>query len=126
RGRRLAVGAGYAHHLELTRGLAVEARGDRSHRGAHVVDHDLRHAEAQRPLADERGRAAGDGVEREVMPVRTEPGHAEEERALLNVVARKRERGDLDARSPTACELAEIHLRAGYRGRRKGLLRRNA
>ena len=53
-GGGLAVGAGDAHQLELGRGVAVEAGGGRAHGGAHVVDHELRHPEPERALADER------------------------------------------------------------------------
>ena len=37
-------------------------------------DHDLGHAQVQRPLADQRRRAPLDGVRGEVVPVGLEPG----------------------------------------------------
>ena len=48
---------------------------------ADVVDQHLGHAEAERPLDDERGGAARHRVGGEVVPVAGEAGHAEEQRA---------------------------------------------
>ena len=79
--RRLAVRAGDADRAQRRGRVAVQARGGGRHRGAHVVDDDLRHAEAERVVDDERGRAARDGVGGEVVAVAGEAAHAEEDRA---------------------------------------------
>ena len=57
RRRRLAVRAGHAHHDQVARGIAVEARGHGGHRRPHVGHDHLRHPEPQRPLADQRNGA---------------------------------------------------------------------
>ena len=80
RRRRLAAGAGDADHRQLGRRVAVEARRGARHRGAHVVDSNLRHAQAERPLNDQRGGAARHRIRCEVVAVAGEPGHAEEQR----------------------------------------------
>ena len=85
RGRGLAVGARDADHRQLCRGIVVEARRDRCHRRARVGDDHLGDAEPQGPLDDQRGGAPPHRVAAEVVAVRLEAGHAEEQRAGLDV-----------------------------------------
>ena len=84
-------------------------RGD-GHRGAHVVDDHLGHAEAERALDDERGGAARHRVGGEVVPVAGEAGHAEEQRSRDDraVVVGQ---GDDIHRGPVAEQVAQRHAR---------------
>ena len=101
------------------RRVAVEARGGAGHRGAHVVDEHLGHAEAERALDDERGRAARHGVGGEVVPVAGEAGDAEEQRAGPHrpVVVGQ---GDDVHVGPVAEQVAQRHARATLVGRGDG------
>ncbi len=109
--RRLAVGPGDPDDAQRRRRIAVEARRRRPHRRARVLDHDLRHAEPERPLADQRHRAALHGVGGVVVAVGLEAAHAEEERPGRDARARIRKPRDLDLRGPVAHQLSEGHGR---------------
>ena len=63
---------------------------------AHVVDEDLRDAQPERPLHDQRDGAARDRLGREVVPVAGEARDAEEERARRHGAGVVGERGHLD------------------------------
>ena len=116
RRRRLAVGAGDARHAQRRGRVAVEAGGRDGHRGAHVVDHDLGHAEPQRPLHDERRRAARDRVRREVVAVTGEAGDAEEQGPLSDEpVVEGQARDDHFGAVPE--QLAERHATGSLRAR---------
>ena len=91
----------------------MEARGGDRHRGAHVGDLNLRHAEAERPRDHERRRAARDGVGRELVAVAREAGHAEEQRSGLHRTVVVGEAADLDRR-PFAEQISDGHPRAVY------------
>ena len=75
---------------------AEERVGGEPHRLAGVRDEELRHLELERALDDERDRAARDGVRREVVAVRAEAGHADEERPRRHAARVVREIGDVD------------------------------
>ena len=92
------------------RRLAVEASGRLRHRGAHVLDLDLRHAEPERPADHERRRATLDRVRREVVAVAGEAGDAEEQRPGLDLAVVVGEARDLDVRA-VAEQLAQRHRR---------------
>ena len=62
------------------RRVAEEARRDRPHRGARGGDEHLGHAEAERTLDDQRGRARPHGRGGEVVTVAAQAGDAEEQR----------------------------------------------
>ena len=80
-GGRLAARPGHPGDLEL-RGRVAEERDRRpGHRGARVRDHELRDVEVEAPLDHERDGAVLDRLRREVVPVRTRSGDAEEDRA---------------------------------------------
>ena len=98
---RLAVGAGDPDDRQPRRRIAVEARRGERHRGADVLDHDLRHAEPERPRDDERRRAARDGVGREVVAVAGEPRDAEEQRAGPHRAVVVRQAGDVHVAGPS-------------------------
>ena len=105
----LAVGAGDARHLQLGGGVAEEGGGHRAHRGPDVVDHHLGHAQAERALAHQRGRAALHGVGGEIVAVDLEAGHTEEERPLGDALARVRQPRDLDLGSPITHQVSQGH-----------------
>ena len=84
-----------------SRRVAVERRGGRRHRRADARHRDLRDAQVQRALDDQRHRAAGDRVGGEVVAVAGEPGHAEEQRPGLDGAVVVREAGDLDVAAPS-------------------------
>jgi hypothetical protein len=81
RGGGLAVGAGHAGDLQRRGRVGVERRGGGRHRLAHRWHEDLRHAEAQPALDDERDRAAPDRVGSVVMAVAREPRDTEKQGA---------------------------------------------
>ena len=122
RGCGLAVGARDADGLELRGRVAVEASRGRSHRRADAVHVDLRNAEVQRALDDERGRAASDRLGGEVVAVAREPGDAEEQRPGRDRPVVVGEAGDLEfgcvGRSAGKHALAE-HRLGGYLRRRR-------
>ena len=95
------------------RGVPVEAGGGGRHRGAHVLDLDLRHAGVDRPRDDQRRGAARHRVGREVVPVAREPGHAEEQGAGLHRAVVVGQAADLDRR-PIAEQVSDGHPRAVY------------
>jgi len=128
RRRRLPVRAGDPGHLELLRRLAEEGIGGDRHRGAGVVDDELRDSvlvlrQLDRVLHDERDRPVLDRLGREVVPVGPLARHAEERRTrrhrpsvvgelahldwLLPENRLRRERGD---------QALELHGRRVYRG----------
>ena len=111
---RLAARPGDPDHGERGRRVAVEGRRGAPHRGAHVGDQQLRHAQPQRPGDDERRGPAVDRVLGEVVPVAREAGHAEEERARHDRPVVVGEGGDLDVR-PVAEQLAQRHQTASAR-----------
>ena len=94
-GRRLAVGAGDADHLQPRRRVALEARRQRRHRRPRVGDHDLRRADRQLALDHQRRRPRLDHVDGEVVAVDARAGDAEEERAGPRLAAVEGEVGDL-------------------------------
>jgi hypothetical protein len=106
---RLAVGAGDADSGQARGRIAGQRGRGRRHRGAHVVDEDLGHVLAQRPLHDECHRAARDRVVGEVVAVAGEAGHAEEQRAGRDEPVVEGERGHLDRRCVAADDLSEQH-----------------
>ena len=79
RGRRLAVRPGDPDDLQVLRRIAVEVGRGRRHRCADVVDDDLRDAEVQRVIDDERDGALGDRLRGEVVAVTGEAADAEEQ-----------------------------------------------
>ena len=105
--------------------VAGEAGGGLRHRGAHVLDLDLRHAEPERPADHERRRATRDRVRREVMPVAGEAGDAEEQRPGLDLAVVVGEARDLDV-GAVAEQLAQRHRAEsmGAPGRKAGARRR--
>ena len=108
---RLPARARDADDLERRRRVAVEARGGGGHRGADVVDEHLGHAEAERPVDDERGGAALHGVGGEVVPVAGEAGDAEEQRPGLHRPVVEGQGGDVHV-GPVAEQLAQRHCGA--------------
>ncbi len=122
RRRRLAVRAGHADHLQRGRRVAVEGGRGGGHRRADIGHHDLRHAQAERPLDDQRHSPALDRIAGELMPVAREPGNAEEQRARRHDPVVIGEVGDLDtprARRRARNHLVQPHCRRGYLRPRK-------
>ena len=109
RGRRLAVRAGDAHHVEPGGRISVEASRRGAHGGAHVVDHDLRDAQVQPALGDERHRAPFHGLGSELVPVTREARHAKKQRPWGDAVGGVRERRDLDLGRPAPHQVAKGH-----------------
>ena len=112
-GGGLAVRARHPHYGQRGRRVPVEAGGRGGHRGAHVLDLDLRHAGVDRPRHDQRGGAARHRVGREVVAVAREPGHAEEQGAGLHRAVVVGQAADLDRR-PIAEQVSDGHPRAVY------------
>ena len=99
-GRRLAVRPGDPGHGQpLGRDAEEHVGGDR-HRRTRGLDDELRHRDVDRALDDERDGTGRDGVRRQVVPVGTGPGHAEEERVVAHAAGVVREVEDLDGPSP--------------------------
>ena len=73
-GRRLAVRAGDAHHVELGGGIAVEARRRGTHRGPHVVHHELGHPELQPALVTSAAAPRSTASGAKSWPSRVNPG----------------------------------------------------
>ena len=138
RGGRLPVRARHAGDLERARRLAEEDVGGDGHRGARVLDEELRHVELERPLDDEGGGAGRHRARREVVPVGTRSGNAEEHRAGRDAIGVVGEVGDLDgsagaalARGEHARQVVEVHgsailRRCGGRPAADGARRRSA
>jgi hypothetical protein len=108
RGGRLAARARDPDDRELGGGIAVHPRRRARHRGADVVDQHLGHAQPQRALDHQRGRAAGDRVAGEVVPVAGEAGHAEEQRSRLDRAVVVGEGDDVNV-GPVAEQFAQRH-----------------
>ena len=86
--------------LELLRRSLEELVGGDRHRRARVGDDELRHAQLERPLDDERRRAALDRLGRELVAVRPLARDAEEERARNDRSRVVREVGDVGGAPP--------------------------
>src|ERR671911_843448 len=108
-GRGLAVGPGYANHVELGRRVSVEACGGGPHRGADVVHDHVRHAELQRALRDQRRGAAVHRVWSEIVAVRAKAGDAKKERPRSDALAGIGEVRDLDLGRLAAHQVAKGH-----------------
>ena len=109
-GRRLPTRARHPRDLQFRGRPLEELLRRRRHRRTRVRDNELRHGQIERPLDDERDRSVLDRLRCEVVPVRSHPRHAEEERPrpgatrVVGQVAnfrrrerdhlRRRERGD--------------------------------
>ena len=120
RGRRLAVGAGDPRDPQ--RAPSDRRRSGRRRRAIarpHVVDDDLGHAEPERPLHDERHRAARDRVGREVVPVAREARDAEEQGPGTDEPVVERQARD-DHVGAVPEQLAERHAAGSLRVRPGG------
>ena len=114
--RRLAVGARDPDRGQPRGRVAGQRGGGGRHRGAHVVDEDLGHGGAQRPLHDERHRAARDRVAGVVVAVAREARHAEEQRARRHEAVVVGERRDLDRGRVGADDVCQQHGPGAYCG----------
>jgi len=76
---RLSVRARDPHDAQLRAGVAVEARGHRSHRVAAAGHEHFGHRQPDRALDDQRGGAALDGLCGELVAVALKTAHAEEQ-----------------------------------------------
>jgi hypothetical protein len=101
----------------------VEARRQRSHRGARVLDQHLRNVEVELTLDHERGRAGPHRPRREIVPVGLLAPEAEVEGAGPDAAAVVGEVGDLGGgiaaqaqRLDAGDQLAELHRPAAYSG----------
>ena len=120
RRRRLAVRPGDPDDLELGRRVAEELDGGDRHRAPRVVDDELRDVDVERPFYDERGGTALDRVGREVVPVESSAGHAEEQCARPHRPRVVGEVGQLDRSAPDhvlRCERRDHALQLHLGGR---------
>ena len=107
--RRLAVGPRDPDRRQPRCRVAGQGGGGGCHRGAHVVDEDLWDRGAQRPLHDERHRAARDRVVGVVVAVAREARHTEEQRPRRHEAVVVGERRDLDRGRVGADDLCQPH-----------------
>ena len=91
-------------------GSPWKSRRRARHRGPHVVDEHLRHAEPERALDDQRRRAARHRVGGEVVAVAGEAGHAEEQRPRADRAVVVGEGDDVNV-GPVAEQFAQRHAR---------------
>ncbi len=91
----LAVGARHPHHLQQTAGMAVDGVGGQGHRHPGGLHQQLWHRRLQRPLHDQRRRAAGDGLCGIVVPVAAKSRHTGVEGTRFSPIRAVGDRVDL-------------------------------
>ena len=96
-GGRLPVRAGHPGDLSSRVGWPKKASAASAIASRESRDDELGNGQIELALDDERGRAVGDGLGREIVPVGLEAGHADEERAGCDAAGIVGEVGDLDA-----------------------------